>query len=95
MWSLAWPWALLALPLPFIARKLMSAAPSLQDAGLRVPSLSVFSSLSQRPDKEQLLHWRFWIAAVAWLLLAVAAARPERIGDELEVPVSGRNLMLA
>ena len=25
----------------------------------------------------------------------LAAARPERIGDELDVPVSGRNLMLA
>jgi len=28
-------------------------------------------------------------------LLVIAAARPERIGDELDVPVSGRNLMLA
>jgi len=95
MWSFAWPWALLALPLPFIARALMSESPSLQDAGLKVPSLSLFSALSQRPDAEQLLNWRFWIAAIAWILLVVAAARPQRIGDEIDVPVSGRNLMLA
>jgi Ca-activated chloride channel family protein len=95
MWSLAWPWAMLALPLPFIARKLMSESPTLQDAGLKVPSLSFFSTLSQRPDSEQFLNWRFWLAATAWILLVVAAARPERIGDELDVPVSGRNLMLA
>ena len=95
MWSLAWPWAMLALPLPFIARKLMSESPTLQDAGLKVPTLSLFSTLSQRPDSEQLLNWRFWLAATAWALLVVAAARPERIGDELDVPVSGRNLMLA
>jgi Ca-activated chloride channel family protein len=95
MWSLAWPWALVALPLPFIARALMSESPSLQDAGLKVPSLSVFSALTKRPDTEQLLNWRFWVAAIAWLLLVVAAARPERIGDEIDVPVSGRNLMLA
>ena len=36
-----------------------------------------------------------WLAAIAWILLVLAAARPERIGDELDVPVSGRNLMLA
>jgi len=95
MWSLAWPWAMLALPLPFVARKLMSESPTLQDAGLKVPSLSFFSTLSQRPDSEQFLNWRLWLAATAWILLVVAAARPERIGDELDVPVSGRNLMLA
>ncbi len=95
MWSLAWPWALLALPLPFIARRLLAESPSLQDAGLKVPSLSAFAVLSQRPDAEHLLSWRFWVAVVAWLLLVISAARPERIGDELELPVSGRNLMLA
>ncbi len=35
------------------------------------------------------------MTVAAWILLVLAAARPERIGDELEVPVSGRNLMLA
>jgi Ca-activated chloride channel family protein len=95
MWSLAWPWALLALPLPLIARKLMSESPTLQDAGLKVPSLSFFETLTRRPDSERLLSWRFWLAALAWILLVAAAARPERIGDELDVPVSGRNLMLA
>jgi Ca-activated chloride channel family protein len=95
MWSLAWPWALMALPLPFIARALLPESPSLQDAGLKVPSLSAFASLTQRPNSEQLLNWRFWVAVIAWVLLVVAAARPERIGDEIDVPVSGRNLMLA
>ncbi|MGB5164354.1 MAG: VWA domain-containing protein [Woeseiaceae bacterium] len=95
MWSLAWPWALLALPLPLIARALLPAARSMQDAGLKVPSLDGFSMLSDRSQTEHLLNWRFWVAVLAWLLLVVSAARPERIGDELEVPVSGRNLMLA
>jgi len=95
MWSLAWPWVLLALPLPLIARKLLSESPSLQDAGLKVPTLSAYSSLVGRSDSEHLLNWRFWLSAVAWILLVVGAARPERIGDELDIPVSGRNLMLA
>ncbi len=95
MWSLAWPWALAALPLPLIVRWLLRPAHGAAEAGLKVPSLGDFAALKDRSDMEQLLNWRFWVALVAWLLLVLAAARPERIGDELEMPVSGRNLMLA
>ena len=95
MWSLAWPWALLALPLPWFVRALLPQAKGLSQAGLRVPTLSSFETLKDRSGAEQFLNWRFWIAVIAWLLLVLAAARPERIGDELDVPVSGRNLMLA
>jgi Ca-activated chloride channel family protein len=95
MWSLAWPWALLALPLPLIVRALLPEARGLSQAGLRVPTLAIFETLRDRSATEQLFNWRAWVAVVAWLLLVLAAARPERIGDELDVPVSGRNLMLA
>ena len=95
MYSLAWPWVLLVLPLPIIVRKLLPASRSIAEAGLRVPTLRSFETLQDRSDTEQLLNWRFWVAVLAWLLLVVAAARPERIGDEIDVPVSGRNLMLA
>ena len=95
MWSFAWPWMFLALPLPIIVRKLLPAVSGAQDAGLKVPSFQGFSVLSDRSDVEQLLNWRFWLAVAAWVLLVVASARPEFIGDELDVPVSGRNLMLA
>jgi Ca-activated chloride channel family protein len=95
MWSLAWPWALLALPLPWLLRRLLPEARDLSEAGLRVPSLSGFETLRDRSAVEQMLNWRFWIAVLAWCLLVLAAARPERVGDELEVPVAGRNLMLA
>lgn len=95
MWSLAWPWMLLALPLPFLVRYLMPAVVGTQDAGLKVPSFKIFAVLKDRSEVEQLLNWRFWLSMIAWVLLVMAAAKPERIGDELDVPVSGRNLMLA
>ncbi len=95
MWSLAWPWALAALPLPLIMRYLLPEARGMSEAGLRVPSIESFRTLIDRSGAEQLLNWRFWVAALAWILLVLAAARPERIGDELDVPVAGRNLMLA
>ncbi len=93
--SFAWPWMLLALPLPLLVRRLLPPAGDAREAGLKVPSLSGFAVLADRPRVEKLRDWRFWLALAAWLLLVAAAARPERIGDELEVPVSGRNLMLA
>ncbi len=95
MWSLAWPWMLLALPLPLLARALLSPVTETQEAGLKVPSFKGFAVLTNRSEAERLLNWRVWLAIIAWASLVLAAARPERIGDELDVPVSGRNLMLA
>jgi Ca-activated chloride channel family protein len=95
MWSLAWPWVLLALPLPLFARALLPPATEAQESGLKVPSFRGFVVLTNRSDMERLFNWRVWVAVIAWVLLVLAAARPERIGDEIDVPVSGRNLMLA
>lgn len=95
MWSFAWPWVFLALPLPLFVNRLLPQATQASDAGLRVPSLAGFSMLRGRAGREQLLSWRVWFAALAWALLVAAAARPEWVGDELDVPVTGRNLMLA
>ena len=95
MWSLAWLWALSALPLPLLLRRWLPAATNTAEAGLRVPELGAFATLQDRQGREQVFNWRVWVAAIAWVLLVLAAARPERIGDELDVPVAGRNLMLA
>jgi Ca-activated chloride channel homolog len=95
MYSFAWPWLLLALPLPLLLRRVLPESASLQQAGLRVPGFGSFAMLSGRAATERLLDWRAWVAACAWILLVLAAARPQYIGDELDVPVSGRNLMLA
>ncbi|AHF04129.1 von Willebrand factor A [Marichromatium purpuratum 984] len=92
MISLAWPWALLALPLPLLARRLPPArrAPG---AALRLPptllpeGLAGTASGGARP-------WR-WLALLAWVLLVLASARPQWVGDPLGVPRSGRDLMLA
>ena len=95
MWSFAWPWMFLLLPLPFVVRALLPPAADAGEAGLKVPRLQNFAVLAAGRRTDQLFNWRFWVAAVAWILLVTAAARPERIGEEVEVPVSGRNLMLA
>lgn len=95
MWSLAWPWMLATLPLPLLARKFMTPLTGSADAGLKVPDLQGFAALDDRAEAAQILNWRLWVMIVGWILLVIASARPEHIGDELEVPVTGRNLMLA
>ena len=56
MWSLAWPWALVALPLPLLLRHFLPEARGLSEAGLRVPNLSSFETLKDRSNAEQLLN---------------------------------------
>jgi len=95
MWTLAWPWMLLALPLPFLVRRFMPEKKNADESGLKVPSFSLFSTFINNPRSEQYSNWQLWLGLVAWSLLVLASARPELIGDELEIPISGRNLMLA
>ncbi len=40
-------------------------------------------------------RWPLWTAIAAWTLLVVASARPQWLGDPIQMPVSGRDLMLA
>jgi len=40
-------------------------------------------------------RWPLWLAAIAWVCLLLATARPQWLGEPLELSVSGRDLMLA
>lgn len=89
----AWPWLFLALPLPWLARRLLPPARA-AGAVLRVPFLDDFADApaAQRPAAGRAA---LFVAACAWLLLVTAAARPEWLGEPLELPQSGRDLLLA
>lgn len=96
MISFQWPWLFLLLPLPLLVRLLWRPAPAVEEAALRVPDLGPFA-LGGAPRltavRGRRLLW--WLALPAWLLLVSAAARPVWYGQPLELPVSGRDLMLA
>ncbi len=89
-----WPWVALALPLPILVRYLFSSAPELQQAALRVPFLDDFSR-EQSVRRSSASRWKIWLAGFAWILLIAATARPRWLGEPLELPLSGRDLMLA
>jgi Ca-activated chloride channel family protein len=91
-----WPWMLLALPAPWIARRLLGAAPPPREAALRVPSLADFRfgrATARGTGRRVRLLW--CIAILAWCALVVSATRPLWLGDAVELPVSGRDLLMA
>ncbi len=89
----AWPWMLLALPLPWLVRRVLPAAESTSPA-LRVPYGNRLDAVAAgggvaRSAGIGLLAW------LAWALLCAAAARPQQLGDIVQPPQAGRDLMLA
>ena len=95
MISFAWPWLLLLLPLPLILWRVIPAAEVKQDAALRVPFLEDFTDAEASKRAYRRPGWRFWLAVPAWLLLVIAGARPQWLGEAIQLPLSGRDLMLA
>lgn len=89
-----WPWLLAALPLPLFIRWLLPAKMPVEQAALKVPFLDDFSEGETRAVS-QVQQWPLWLAAIAWLLLVIACARPQWLGEPIEQAVSGRDLMLA
>jgi len=93
----AWPWVVLLLPLPLLLRWLLPPASREPGQALRVPVIDELREAAAavgKPHRGRRI-WQLTIAALAWLSLIAAAARPEWLGEPIELPASGRDLMLA
>jgi len=95
MISLEWIWVLALLPLPWLFRYILPVAKRGDEAVLRVPFIEDFTSASTRRFVLDQHRWLYWTATLAWLSLLVAAARPQWIGEPVDLPVSGRDILLA
>ena len=93
----AWPWLLLALPLPWLLRRLLPAQPP-AGAALRMPHgerLLVAGGAHAGPRTPAGSRWRLALAAIAWILLCLAAARPQQLGEPVQPPQQAREMLLA
>ncbi|MXR69080.1 VWA domain-containing protein [Shewanella sp. JBTF-M18] len=95
MFTLAWPWLLILLPLPLIFSlgKPSGSKQTKQTSGghLQMPGVAEAptTGLDNSPRRSRWPHWLFWT------LLIFAVARPLWVGDAIELPSKGRDLMLA
>jgi Ca-activated chloride channel family protein len=95
MMQFIWPWVFVLLPLPWIFRKLLPRSTGDVEAALQVPYLNDFQLATAFNLNKKFRRWPFLIYALAWFALILAAARPQWVGEAVELPVSGRDLMLA
>lgn len=95
MIQFAWPWAFALLPLPLLLRWLLPAADSVEDAALRVPFIEDFQNQVATDQTRHLNKWLWLLAILAWCSLVVASSRPQWLGERVDIPISGRDLMMA
>lgn len=95
MIHMAWPWVLLLLPLPFIIRWLLPTADDHREAPLLVPFAEDFLATGESGLADGNRSSLLWLAAATWIVLVLAAARPQWLGEPVELPVSGRDLLMA
>ncbi|ABV36235.1 von Willebrand factor, type A [Shewanella sediminis HAW-EB3] len=88
MLTLAWAWLLLLLPLPLIFRKKQQ---EVEVSGhLHLPGIAQNGPQQiEQQARSRKMHWLIWI------LLIIAVARPLWMGDPIELPSKGRDLMMA
>ncbi len=94
MFEFAWPWLVLVLPLPMLVRHLLPAYQTQQQSALKVPFIDDIATAET--TRQLVSRSRLWLLAVlAWLLLVLAAMRPQWLGEPVEQAMSGRDIMLA
>lgn len=91
--SLAYPWALLLILIPLLLQWKKPAAHTVD-----APAFPVGHWLSDLPGVTRqgngVSRWQTLLLFLAWSLLVLALARPQHVGEQVQMPVSGRDLML-
>ena len=96
MMHFVWPWAFALLPLPWLLRLLLARATNNNAAALQVAYIQDFQiNASSVASGTNAKRWPLLIYFLLWLCLLGATARPQWVGDAIELPVSGRDLMMA
>lgn len=95
MIEFAWPYLFLLLPVPLILAFLLPKKSGSETAALRVPDLDDFVILQSSVAIRKGGYFPLLLCTLTWIALVTAAARPQWIGEPIEIPQTGRDLMLA
>ena len=84
------------LPLPFLMRAVLKAKDANDESALRTP---YFQNWIQLYEHEKVKNERRWLKllllSLIWIFTLLAAARPQFVGEPIELPATGRDLLLA
>jgi Ca-activated chloride channel homolog len=99
MLEFEWPWALLLIPLPLLVWLLVPPYCD-QQTSVHVPFFErIAEATGQTPQPGAVVLRRraiqMVVAAVVWILIVVALARPQQVGEPVTHEVSARDLILA
>lgn len=93
MLNLAWPWVLTLVIIPLLLQWRKPQGQSVDAPVLPIGHwLSDLPGVSRRGSAMPL--WQKLLLFLMWVLLVIALARPQHVGEQTQMPVSGRDLML-
>lgn len=93
MITFAWPWLLLLLPVPLLIYWLPKKDNNRSSAALIMPQLVASPSVkvvSNTNKKAPLV-----MLSLCWLLIVLALSQPQWLGDAVDIPTEGREMMIA
>ncbi len=90
-----WPWVSVCLPLPLLVYWILPKARR-QDSALQVPFFNIAAGFeSEQKITLRRTNFRRLLMMLCWCLLVLSGTRPQWIGEPIELPTSGRDLLLA
>jgi Ca-activated chloride channel homolog len=93
MISFAWPILLVLLPLPLVVYFLPKKQSDNQQSALIMPALVNISQ--QTVTEEKASKAPLLVLTSCWVLLILAISRPQWLGEAIDIPSEGREMMIA
>lgn len=88
-----WPWIFVLIPLPWLVRRFTPHTQPSGHAALQIPFLQDLVDMGHSNKRNP--RYALLLGALAWFALLTAAARPQWVGEPVDLGISGRDLMLA
>ncbi len=93
MINFAWPWLLALIPLPLVIYWLPAKKDAITSSALKMPVLINITNTSvATPEKNKT---PLIILSLCWLLVVTALSRPQWLGEAIDIPTQGREMMIA